>query len=95
MCSANLVVKEVDDSPWVQLVVWSIDCMKRTLHEVVVVFRKMRYIHIRVLQPSVKNQPGIYNNERTTVSATLVMGLANKERIFDDTNQLPSNVCFM
>ncbi len=54
MCNmrrANLVMEEVDDTPWIELVVGTVDGVERPLHKVMIVIRKMWYINICVLKP--------------------------------------------
>lgn len=51
MCSSDSVVQEINDSPWVQLVIGAVNCVQSTLNEAVVVFRKMGHIDVRMLEP--------------------------------------------
>ena len=51
MCGTNLVVQKVNDPPWIQFVVGTIDGMQSALDKVVVVGGKVRNIDIRVLKP--------------------------------------------
>ena len=60
MCNmrrANLVMEEVDDTPWIELVVGTVDGVERPLHKVMIVIRKMWYINICVLKPVIFHCP--------------------------------------
>ena len=51
--ASNFVMEEVNGSPWVQFVVWAIDCVEGTPDEVVVVIGKVWNINVGVLEPIV------------------------------------------
>jgi hypothetical protein len=73
MGSSDFVVQEVNESPWIHLVVGAVNCVQSTLNEAVVVFRKMRHIDIRMLEPIIFKQKMIwsakvvYDQSRTSV----------------------------
>lgn len=50
--TSNFVVEEVNGSPWVQFVVWAVNCVEGTLHEVVIFIGKVWDINVGVLEPS-------------------------------------------
>ena len=50
-CS-NLVVQEVNQSPGVKLIVWSINCVQGAFYVAVVLVREVRNINIGMLKPS-------------------------------------------
>jgi len=51
--ASNFVVEEVNGSPWIQFVVWAIDCVEGTPDEVVVVIGKVWNVNVGVLEPVV------------------------------------------
>ena len=51
MGSPDFVVQEVNESPWVHLVIGAVNCVQSTLNKAVVVFRKMGHIDVRMLKP--------------------------------------------
>ena len=51
--ASNFVVKEVNGTPWIQFVVWAINCVEGTLDEVVIIIGKVWDIDVCVLEPNV------------------------------------------
>ena len=49
--ASNFVVKEVNGTPWIQFVVWAINCVEGTLDEVVIIVGKVWDIDVCVLEP--------------------------------------------
>ena len=49
--TSNFVVKEVNESPWIHFVVWTVNCVESTLHEVMIVIGKVWDINISMLEP--------------------------------------------
>ncbi len=49
--ASNFVVEEVNNTPWVQFVIWAVDCVEGTLDEVVIVIGKVWDINVSVLEP--------------------------------------------
>lgn len=49
--SSDFVVQEVNEPPWVQLVIRAVNCVQSTLNKVVVFFRKMGHIDFGMLEP--------------------------------------------
>ena len=50
--ASNFVVKEVNGTPWIQFVVWAVNCVEGTLDEVVVIIGKVWDIDVSVLEPT-------------------------------------------
>mmetsp|Transcript_25938 Transcript_25938/g.44126 ORF Transcript_25938/g.44126 Transcript_25938/m.44126 type:complete len:210 (-) Transcript_25938:589-1218(-) len=69
MRRSNLVMQEVDQSPRIQLIVWTVNGMEGSLDVVVILVAKMRHIDIGVLQPCVYNQPGVHDKVWTSVDS--------------------------
>mmetsp|Transcript_15054 Transcript_15054/g.32650 ORF Transcript_15054/g.32650 Transcript_15054/m.32650 type:complete len:328 (+) Transcript_15054:331-1314(+) len=67
MGRANFVVEEVDGTKGVEFVVGTVDCVEGAPGEVVVFVGEVGDVNISVLEPCVKNQPSIDNNQRTTI----------------------------
>lgn len=49
--ASNLVVEEVNDTPWVQFVVWAVDGVECSLDKVVVIVGEVWDVHVSVLEP--------------------------------------------
>ena len=49
--ASNFVVKEVNGTPWIQFVVWTVNCVEGTLDEVVIIIGKVWDIDVSVLEP--------------------------------------------
>ncbi len=54
MCCTNFVVQKVNKSPWIELIVRTIDCVQSSLYKVVFVVGKVRNIDVRVLEPETR-----------------------------------------
>ncbi len=50
--ASNFVVKEVNGTPWIQFVVWAVNCVEGTPDEVVIIIGKVRDIDVSVLEPT-------------------------------------------
>ena len=51
MSRSNLVVEEINNTPWIQFVVWTVNAMQGTLHETVVFVGIVRDVDVGVLEP--------------------------------------------
>ena len=51
MRGSNFVMKKVDHTPWIQFVVWTIDCVESPFYVVVIIVGEMGDINISVLKP--------------------------------------------
>ena len=54
-CS-NLVMQKVNDTPWIQLVIGTVNRVESPLHKVVIVLRIVRNVNVRMLQPTSDNK---------------------------------------
>mmetsp|Transcript_39257 Transcript_39257/g.83831 ORF Transcript_39257/g.83831 Transcript_39257/m.83831 type:complete len:327 (-) Transcript_39257:532-1512(-) len=64
---ADLVMEEVNGSPGVHLVVGTVDGVERAADEVVVGVGEVGHVDVRVLEPRVEDQPGVDDNQRTSI----------------------------